>query len=296
MRTYSIKELENFSGVKAHTIRIWEQRYDLLDPNRTHTGIRYYNDEDLKKMLAISVLSKSGYKISKLAKLTKADLNNELSKIENQSTVDDSTRFETYINALLTAGVQLNENEFIQTYEKAKNKYSTYEIYVNIVYPLLVKIGTMWGKDDINPLQEHFVSNIIRQKMLVEVNNLRIDDSADEIVLFLPEKETHEIGLLLSNFLIRESGIKTYYFGQQVPLANLVKFIEEKQIKKALGFIFFSQGSEKLNKMLALLSKKCPKTTFYWAGTRSAIMPLEINKNHTVIESIEDLITKIRKN
>ena len=293
MRTYSIKEFENFSGVKAHTIRIWEQRYNLLEPNRTETGIRYYNDEDLKKILAISVLSKSGYKISKLAKLSKNELNDELSKIENKSTVDDSTRFETYINALLTSGVQLNENEFIKTYQKAKNNYSTYDIYVNIIYPLLVKMGTMWGKDDINPLQEHFVSNIIRQKLLVEIDNLNLDDNAEEIILFLPEKETHEIGLLLSNFILRESGLKTYYFGQQVPLTNLIKFIEEKQIKKAVGFIFFSQGSEKLNKMLTLLSKKCSKTKFYWAGTKSTILPLDMNKNHNVIESIEDLIIKV---
>lgn len=294
MRTYSIKELENFSGVKAHTIRIWEQRYRLFTPSRTNTGIRFYENEDLKKILATAILLKSGYKISKIAKLSKDEIHNELSKMEGKNNLDESTKFETYINNLLAAGVQFLEDDFNSVYRNAKEKFSTFQIYTEIVYPLLVKIGTMWGKDDLNPLQEHFISNILRQKLLVEIDNMpKIGNPKKEVILFLPEKETHEIGLLLSNFILREAGIKTYYLGQQVPIANLITMINEKQIKEVVGFIFYSQGSEKLNKMLKICTENCPDTTFYWGGTKEPILGLHLDKNHQILNSIEDFKNKL---
>ena len=294
MRTYSIKELENFSGVKAHTIRIWEQRYTLFQPSRTETGIRYYNDEDLKKILATAILIKSGFKISKVAKLTKEEIHQELSKVEGKSDIDDNTKYETYINKLLSAGVQFLEDEFNAIYNSAKSKFTTFQIYTEIVYPLLVKIGTMWGKDDLNPLQEHFISNILRQKLLVEIDNMpKIENPKKEVILFLPEKETHEIGLLLSNFILRESGIKTYYLGQQVTVVNLTTMINEKNIKEVVGFIFYSQGSEKLNKMLKICTKNCPNTTFYWGGTKESILGLHLGNNHQILNSIEDFKNKL---
>lgn len=285
MRTYSIKELENFSGTKAHTIRIWEQRYNLLSPKRTPTGIRYYNDEDMKKILAIAVLLKSGFKISKVAKLSKEELNLELSKIE-EAKGDNETKYEKYVNSLLAAGVLFNEQEFDFHFNKALERYDLLEIYENIIYPLLVKIGTMWGKDDMNPLQEHFISNLIRQKLLKAIDDLNEPNSNREIVLFLPEKETHEIGLLLANFILKKEGLKTYYFGQQTPIKNLVNFISDNGIKEAIGFIFYSQGKEKFLKLFKLLDEKCKNTTFYWGGLKSALELL--SENHKIFNSIDD--------
>ncbi len=285
MRTYSIKELENYSGTKAHTIRIWEQRYNLLSPKRTPTGIRYYNDDDLKKILAIAVLLKSGYKISKVAKLTKDELNLELSKIE-ENNIDDNTKYEKYINSLLASGILFNEKEFNYHFNKAQELFDLLEIYENIIYPLLMKIGAMWGKDDMNPIQEHFISNLIRQKILKAIDELDEPISKREIILFLPEKETHEIGLLIANFILKKEGLKTYYFGQQTPVKNLVNFISDKGIKEAIGFVFYSQGKEKFLKFFKLLDEKCKNTTFYWGGLQSALELL--NENHKIFSSIED--------
>jgi len=285
MRTYSIKELENYSGIKAHTIRIWEQRYNLLSPKRTPTGIRYYNDEDLKKILAISVLLKSGYKISKVAKLTKDELNLELSKIEDNN-VDNNTKYEKYINSLLAAGILFNEKEFNYHFKKAQELFDLLEIYENIIYPLLMKIGAMWGKDDMNPIQEHFISNLIRQKILKAIDELEEPNSNREIILFLPEKETHEIGLLIANFILKKEGLKTFYFGQQTPVKNLVNFINDKGIKEAIAFVFYSQGKDKFLKFFKLLDEKCKNTTFYWGGLQSALELL--NENHKIFSSIED--------
>lgn len=285
MRTYSIKELENYSGIKAHTIRIWEQRYNLLSPKRTPTGIRYYNDEDLKKILAISVLLKSGYKISKVAKLTKDELNLELSKIEDNN-VDNNTKYEKYINSLLAAGILFNEKEFNYHFKKAQELFDLLEIYENIIYPLLMKIGAMWGKDDMNPIQEHFISNLIRQKILKAIDEIEEPNSNREIILFLPEKETHEIGLLIANFILKKEGLKTFYFGQQTPVKNLVNFINDKGIKEAIAFVFYSQGKDKFLKFFKLLDEKCKNTTFYWGGLQSALELL--NSNHKTFSSIED--------
>ncbi len=163
------------------------------------------------------------------------------------------------------------------------------EIYENIIYPLLVKIGTMWGKDDVNPLQEHFISNLIRLKLLNALEELpQVSPLAEEIVLFLPEKETHEIGLLLANYLLKQAGFKTYYFGQQTPLVNLTNFILDKNIKKAVGFVFYSQGKEKFAKQVKIMNQKCPSTSFFWGGSQVANELIQKSDKHAIFNSINE--------
>ena len=179
-----------------------------------------------------------------------------------------------------------NEKEFNYHFKKAQELFDLLEIYENIIYPLLMKIGAMWGKDDMNPIQEHFISNLIRQKILKAIDELEEPNSNREIILFLPEKETHEIGLLIANFILKKERLKTYYFGQQTPVKNLVNFISDKGIKEAIGFVFYSQGKEKFLKFFKLLDEKCKYTTFYWGGLQSALELL--NSNHKTFSSIED--------
>ena len=288
MRTYSIKELENFSGTKAHTIRIWEQRYNLFTPQRTETGIRYYDDTDLKKILATTVLLKSGMKISKISYLSKDDFFEELNKIDSDNVSSDS-KIELSITRLILAGLNFNEQEIHNEFKKLKKDYDTYNIQVKVVYPLLKRIGIMWGKDEMTTLQEHFISNIIRQKLLIDTDILPIsNDKKNEIVLFLPENETHEIGLLFANYILKKEGFKTIYLGQQVPISNLISFINEEKIKKALGFVFLMPGSVKLKKMITQLSSKCENTQFYWGGSTNSFNSFELPKNQILINSLED--------
>ena len=288
MRTYSIKDLENFSGTKAHTIRIWEQRYNLFTPQRTETGIRYYDDIDLKKILATTVLLKSGMKISKISYLSKDDFFDELNKIDSDNVSSDS-KIELSITRLILAGLNFNEQEIHNEFKKLKKDYDTYNIQIKVVYPLLTRIGIMWGKDEMTPLQEHFISNIIRQKLLIDTDILPIsNDKKNEIVLFLPENETHEIGLLFANYILKKEGFKTIYLGQQVPISNLISFINEEKIKKALGFVFLMPGSVKLKKMITQLSSKCENTQFYWGGSTNSFCSFELPKNQILINSIED--------
>lgn len=288
MRTYSIKELENFSGTKAHTIRIWEQRYNLFTPQRTENGIRYYNDADLKKILATTVLLKSGMKISKISYLNKDEFVNELNKIESNK-VSSESKIELSITRLILAGLQYNEEELHNEFNKLKKEYDPYNIQIKIVYPLLTRIGIMWGKDEMNPLQEHFISNIIRHKLIIEIENLPIStDIKNTIVLFLPENETHEIGLLFANYILKKEGFKTIYLGQQVPINSLISFINEEKINKALGFVFLMPGSSKLEKMIKELSSKCENTYFYWGGYTKAFSSFKLPSNQILINSIDE--------
>ena len=289
MRTYSIKELENYSGTKAHTIRIWEQRYNLLSPQRTDTGIRFYNDADLKKILSTSVLLKAGFKISKIAKLSEEDLKLELSKIDGTHDLNSDTKIEFHISNLLSAGLNFDEMNINLEFKKLNQNYDTYFIFKEIIYPLLSRIGIMWSKNDIDPLQEHFISNSIRKQLNIATNNLPMSElKKEEIVLFLPENETHEIGLLFANYLLRQININTLYLGQQVPTTSLTKLIKDRKINRALGFIFFSPGKEKLLKAINGLSISCKNTHFYWSGNSETLDLLTPQNNQTILYTIED--------
>jgi len=289
MRTYSIKELENYSGTKAHTIRIWEQRYNLLTPHRTDTGIRFYNDADLKKILITSVLLKGGFKISKIAQLSDEDLKIEVTKIDGTSDITSDTKIELHISNLLTAGLNFDEIAMNTEFDRIIKTFDLYSTFIKIVYPLLNRVGIMWGKNDIDPLQEHFISNSIRKQLNIATNKLpNPSNTTDEIVLFLPENETHEIGLLFANFLLKEANIKTIYLGQQVPTISLIKLIKDRKIKRALGFIFYSSGKEKLIKSVNNLISSCEETLFYWSGNMDTLNLLNIHKNQTILKSLND--------
>lgn len=295
MRTYSIKELENLSGTKAHTIRIWEQRYELLNPSRTETGIRFYSDDDLKKILATSVLLKNGFKISRIATLSKQEIQSNLSEIENNANLSDA-KIELSITNILNAGLAFNENLLMEEFSKIESLFDTVTIFSNIVYNLLNRIGIMWSKDEMSPLQEHFISNIIRQKIISATNALPNNNyNTKQIVLFLPENETHEIGVLLANFLLKSQQINTIYFGQQVPISNLLEYINKFQIKYAFGFIFFSQGNKKQELLFSKINEKCSDVNFYWSGYIPNDKLVKSLPNHSIISSVDNINEIIKK-
>lgn len=216
MGQYSIKELEKLSGVKAHTIRIWEKRHKIIRPARTATNIRYYSDQDLKRIMNVAIVNNAGVKISHIARLS----NEELSKM-----VQDQSRQSIVvapIDQLIVAMVELNESNFIKVLKKLSAKIRFEELILNVVYPFLEKIGILWQTGNITPAQEHFISNLIRQKLIVAIDELPIPPQVSrKAVLFLPENEYHEIGLLFYQYICRKNGILTFYLGQSVPYSDL---------------------------------------------------------------------------
>ncbi|HOX83251.1 MAG TPA: MerR family transcriptional regulator [Chryseolinea sp.] len=225
MGKYSIKELEQLSGIKAHTIRIWEKRYKLIDPSRTTTNIRFYSDEDLKKIINVSLLNNSGMKISKIADMSLDAMNKkviEISEVQRDASV--------HIDQMVVAMIDMEEEMFEKILNNLILRFGFEKTIIDVVYPFLEKIGILWQTHNITPAHEHFISNLIRQKIIVAIDGLPIPPkTAKKIILFLPEGEMHEMGLLFYHFLTRKSGHRTYYLGQSVPHEDLKKIIEVHQ-------------------------------------------------------------------
>jgi len=216
---FSIKDLERLSGVKAHTLRIWEQRYELLHPRRTSTNIRYYNNEDLKKILNVSLLNNHGHKISSIAGLSEENLSKEAGKLL-QAYEKESDQIEHLMFALL----DWDEARFEETVRKAITHFGLENTIEKIVFPFLRQLGNMWQVGIVSPAQEHFISNLIRQKIIVEIDKLGAGNTAGDklALLFLPNNELHEMGLLYAYYLCRKKGMRCLYLGQSTPYNDLL--------------------------------------------------------------------------
>lgn len=221
MGQYSIKELEKLSGIKAHTIRIWEKRYRIINPSRTATNIRFYSDHDLKKIMNVAIVNSSGVKISHIARLT----SDELSKMVGAES--DIAIEVAPIDQLIVAMVELDEPNFERLLVKLASKLGFEDLILKVVYPFLEKIGILWQTGNITPAQEHFITNLIRQKLIVAIDQLPYPPKTSrKAILFLPENEYHEIGLLFYQYLTRKNGILTYYLGQNVPYSDVKQTAE----------------------------------------------------------------------
>jgi MerR family transcriptional regulator, light-induced transcriptional regulator len=220
MAVYSIKDLEKLSGIQAHTIRIWEKRYQLVKPMRTQTNIRVYTDEDLKRLLNVAILNNNGLKISKIARMS----DNEVKTIILNLT-DDFTNSESQIEALVMSMIEMNEAKFEKILSRLVLRTGFEEAVTKVMYPFLYKIGILWQTGNINPAQEHFITNLIRQKLYVAIDSVLMDEVPDRkrFLLFLPEGELHDIGLLYFNYLIKKDGHQVVYLGQSVPFKDLIE-------------------------------------------------------------------------
>ena len=222
MAEYKIKDLENLTGIKSHTIRIWEKRYRILSPDRTDTKIRTYSDSELTHLLTVSMLNRNGIKISKIAKLSQEDMNNLLWDIKVNKEPEYS------MDKLLLSLVSLDEELFKETLANLLETEGLEKTFTDHLIPFLDRIGIMWLIGSVNPAQEHFMSNLIRQKIISEIDKQEIPASTEKSVLmYLPEHEWHEMSLLFYHFLLRSKGIPTFYLGQSLPYESLVECIEK---------------------------------------------------------------------
>lgn len=284
MANYSIKDLEELSGIKAHTIRIWEKRYGVVVPERTNTNIRLYSDEDLKKLLNISILNKHGLKISHLSKLSQDDLKEKVIHISRETTNTD-----IQIENLVISMLDLDEWKFDKILSDSIIKIGFEETLVKMMHPFFEKIGLLWQTGSINPAQEHFVSNLMRQKLIVAIDGQApvARDNQVNFILFLHEHELHELGLLFYSYLLKKHGIKVIYLGQAVPFQDLKKIIK---IQKADYFLTsFTTGiTEKdLKSYLIRMSDTFPEQTIYYTGYQISKINGSLPDNLIKIESVK---------
>mgnify|MGYP000887909192 FL=1 len=232
--TFTIQDFEILTGIKAHTIRIWEKRYNLLSPSRINRNVRVYSLSDLQKILNISLLYKNNYKISKIAKLSVDLLSKEAKTV---ALSDFSNNYE--INSLLLCMYTFDENLFQNTYLKLLEKHSFIEIFSDTYIPLLNHLGLLWQTDSIKPAHEHFISNLIYQKIALNISALPNVETSNEPVnvLFLPFGEIHDLGLFFLNYYLKLKGKKTVYLGKSIPFDNL--FYVNSQIKNITWITYF---------------------------------------------------------
>lgn len=291
MGHYSIKELEQLSGVKAHTIRIWEKRYKLLDPVRSQTNIRAYGDQELRFLLNVSLLTNHGYKISKISKMSRKEVNAELKRLLLDSNVDTLSMGER-INGLILAMLELDEDQFNQVYNKAKQEMKFETLVVDMFFPFLRKVGIMWGIEQTNPAQEHFISNLIRRKVLAEIDKIPFPDKdAPSFVLFLREGELHEIALILTDFILRSRGYHTFYLGQNVPIGDLIKTIDACKPQALITFFVkpFSENGQ--SNYLNEIQSRCELPLFYNSYDVDSIHSVQVENTHFVAD-IQSLLKK----
>ena len=216
---FSIKDLENLSGIKAHTIRIWEKRYNLLQPDRTDTNIRYYSLENLQKLLNITFLYNNGYKISKISKIGE----DKITTVVKDLVSENKTKGHA-VNAFKMAMLNFDQTLFFKTYDNLLSEKSFREIFYDVFIPLLDEIGLLWQTDTITPAHEHFISALIKQKILVNTEKLQTSKPKKKnkiFILYLPDNEIHELGLMYLNYEILLHGYQAIFLGQSIPLHNL---------------------------------------------------------------------------
>lgn len=257
MSSYTIKDLEKISGIKAHTIRIWEQRYQFLQPQRTETNIRTYSSDELKTILNVSLLNKYGFKISHIDKMSAEQMEE---KILSLNQID--AQKERVVNALIKEMVSLNMANFERQLDTYIGQKGIEKTIIEIIFPFMERVGILWVTNHINPAQEHLATNVIRQKIILGIEKLPpVLNYSKRIVLFMPEGEYHEIGLLYVHFLLKQRGFYIDYLGANVPMVDLKYLSEFHKVDYLYCHLTSPARNFKINKFfdqLAEVSKIIP--------------------------------------
>ncbi|OYX17516.1 MAG: helix-turn-helix-type transcriptional regulator [Algoriphagus sp. 32-45-6] len=284
MSTYSIKDLEQLSGIKAHTLRIWEQRYSLLNPKRTDTNIRYYDDDDLKLILNVALLNDNGYKISKIASMQMPEIREEVRKLTERSLTHDDQ-----IHALTISMIEMDEERFDRVLEGNIEKLGFEQTMLNIIYPFMSKIGVLWQTGAINPAQEHFISNLVRQKLIVAIDRQSFQQGGKKFLLYLPEGELHEISLLFANYLIKSKGHRVIYLGQSTPNDDLLAVYRIHEPDFLVTVITTSPASEYVQDYINALADRFSKSKIIVSGYQVIGQDIKLPANVLQMNYIRDI-------
>lgn len=292
LATYSIRDLEKISGIKAHTLRVWEQRYSILTPKRTDTNIRFYEENDLRLLLSISMLNCNGHKISRIANMSNTEIHEAC-----QSLYEIDTDFSNQINALTLAMIEMDEARFEKIIANCTLRHGFEGMMVNIVHPFFERVGILWQTGSIRPAQEHFISNLLRQKLIVAIDSQSVprDQNLPRYLLFLPENEMHENGLLFATYLLRSRGNHVIYLGACLPEDDLDSVYESYKPDYLLTFLTIAPPKEKGCDYICRLAHKFPKCQILATGQATA--PSETHpENVRILSSIKDLLAFAESN
>ncbi len=286
MNAFTIKDLENLSGIKAHTIRIWEQRYSFLSPQRTETNIRYYSNDELQKILNIALLNKYGYKISHIDRMTATEMSDKILTLSQAQ-----AQQERIVNELIQcmANIKIDAFEMVlDGYIKAKGIEKT---ITQILFPFLERIGILWLTNHINPAQEHLVTNIIRQKLIVGIDSTKpIVHTNRTILLFLPEGEHHELGLLFVYYLLKTRGVTVLYLGANVPLKDVEYVATLKNPDFLYAHLTSVANNFNFEKFLVGAHNRMPDRKIIVSGTLTQTYKKKVPANFSFKKSLSEVM------
>lgn len=289
MALYSIRDLERISGIKAHTIRIWEKRYKLVEPKRTDSNIRLYCDTEVKKLMNIAILLSHGYKISRLAGLDTDDLSRKVVEVSRISNGHDSQ-----LENLVVAMIEMDESKFEKILNMSIIKEGFENTVFKLLYPFFEKIGVLWQTGSINPSHEHFITNLVKQKIYVAIDSIPVPagDQVKKFLLFLPEWDLHELGLLVYDYLIKSRGCKVIYLGASVPEDDIYSVSEFVKPDYLLAAFTNAVEKEKLEAYIERLASRFTGKSVFITGYQTAMLHSAMPSNIVRIPSAIDFTEK----
>ncbi len=287
MAIYSIKDLEKLSGIKAHTIRIWEQRYGILNPQRTQTNIRYYQDEDLKFLLNVALLNRNGIKISKIAKLTKTEIGEKVAAIS-----EINFEYSTQLDALTISMIEMDEYKFDRIISMNIQQMGFERTMTEVIHPFLDKLSLLWLTGSINPVQENFISYLIRQKIIVAIDKetFATAPGTKKFLLYLPEGERQELSLLFLHYLLKSRQNRVIYLGQDISISDLqdaYKIHKPDYIYTMITETFAKQSVQKYTDKLA---EQFPESQILLSGYQVIAQDVQSSQGVQVLKSLEQTI------
>lgn len=290
MGHFSISDLEQLSGIKAHTIRIWEQRYGILRPVRTATNIRTYCDSDLRRLLNVATLCSRGYRISKIAQLTEQEICQAVISCH-----EDTNNYCQRVNGLLASMLAMDEPQLNDILNQSIYQLGFEAAMLHVIYPFLQRIGVMWQAGTVNPAQEHLVTNLVRQKMMAAIDALCPVQpcAAHRWVLFLPEGEMHELALLFMSYALRFRGHHVLYLGQNLPIAELKAVCESYQPYALCTVLTAVPERDRVQDFVDQLADLCPSKEVNLYGPLAHVEGLQLPANAMRYRLMTDFLKKI---
>lgn len=289
MAVYSISDLEKLSGVKAHTLRIWEQRYGIIEPKRTDTNIRYYEDDDLKFILNVALLNRNGVKISKIAQMSRQDIADKVAAISGGA----HSQGEDQLDALTIAMIEMDEYKFDRIVVASINQIGFERSMLEVIYPFLEKLSILWLTGSISPVQENFISYLIRQKLIVAMDKEPLPlpgQYAPKFVVYLPQGERQELSILFMSYLLKARGMQVLYLGQDITISDLKDVYHIQRPDYIFTMITETFARESVQQYVDRLSNGFPDVQILLSGYQVVAQEVFPTANVTILKSLDQTI------
>ena len=293
MAIYSIGDLAKLSGVKAHTLRVWEQRYEVLKPKRNDANVRYYDDDDVRHLLNVALLNSNGLRISQIAKLSAKELSKRVAEIS-----EVSGEYSTHLDALTLSMLEMDEARFDRILTLNIEQLGFEQTMLTVIFPFLEKLSVLWMTGSVKPVQESFTSGLIRRKLMVAIEDLPHPnlDSGSSLMLFLPEGEAQEMSLLLLHYLSRKRGYRTFYLGRDISLTDLEDAYQIVKPRFVFTMITETFTASSVTDYAQKLLHTCPDSTLLLSGYQAVVQPLPVDPRLNVLRSMQETLNFLSEN